>query len=178
MISATAYRYLRMLLELAIFVVLTATVLGLLSLVQARAQQKPASPKPAPVVLPAVQAAEPLFREYRGVAVGMTADQVKQKLGASQETTERQDFYVFSSSESAQIFYDPKRVVIAVTVNYLNDSNAPTPEKVFGAPVGTAPDGSIYKMVKYERAGYFVAYTRTGGDAPPLVSVTMQKLNQ
>ena len=37
------------------------------------------------------------------------------------------------------------------------------------------PDGSIYKMVRYEGAGCYVAYSRSGGDAP-LVSIVMQKL--
>ena len=45
----------------------------------------------------------------------------------------------------------------------------------FGGPVEVKPDGSIYKVVKYERAGYYVAYSRDAGDAP-LVTVVMQKL--
>jgi hypothetical protein len=36
------------------------------------------------------------------------------------------------------------------------------------------PDGSMYKMTTYPQAGYWVAYSRTPGDAP-LVMITMQK---
>ena len=43
-------------------------------------------------------------------------------------------------------------------------------------PVAPAADGSVYKMVRYEGAGYFVVYSRPAGEAPPLVTVTMQKL--
>ena len=55
-------------------------------------------------------------------------------------------------------------------------SVTPAPEKIFGAPVEPAADGTVYKLVRYERAGYLIVYSRTGGDAPPLVTVTMQKL--
>ena len=62
---------------------------------------------------------------------------------------------------------DAQRRVWAVTVNYLGEqSGAPTPEQVFGGPVGVKPDGSVYKKVKYEGAGCYVAYGRSGGDAP------------
>ena len=76
----------------------------------------------------------------------------------------------------AQVFYDAGRNVWAVNVSYLGgQGKAPTPEQVFSGPVEVKPDGSIYKMVKYERAGYYVAYSRDAGDAP-LVTVVMQKL--
>lgn len=126
--------------------------------------------------LPAAQAEQPRYTEYRGVRLGMTAEQVRQKLGTPKETAERDDFFVFSDAESAQVFYDVKHVVTAVSANYLGErSGAPTPEKVFGSPAEVRPDGSIYRMVRYTQAGYFVVYSRTPGDAP-LVMVTMQKI--
>jgi hypothetical protein len=89
MFSVRNYRYLRMLLELALFAALTVAAFGLLSLAQAA--QKPAA-------------------------------------------------------KSAQ-----------------------------SPPAEARPDGSVYKMVRYGRAGYFVVYSRTSGDSP-LVNVTMQKI--
>ncbi len=66
---------------------------------------------------------------------------------------------------------------MAVSVNYLGEGGgAPAPEKVFGEAVAPAAEGAIYKLVRYERAGYFVVYSRSGGDAPRLVTVTMQKI--
>ena len=116
------------------------------------------------------------MREYRGVQIGMPAEEVKRKLGAARDASAREEFYVVSESESAQVFYDAQHKVMAVSVNYLGDvSGAPAPEKVFGSAAEAKPDGSIYKMVRYQRAGYFVAYTRTPGDSP-LVHVTMQKI--
>jgi hypothetical protein len=56
----------------------------------------------------------------------------------------------------------------------MGGSDVPTPRSIFGADVEAKPDGSIYKMVRYQKAGCWVSYNRTAGDAP-LVSITIQK---
>ncbi|HWW77091.1 MAG TPA: hypothetical protein VNZ44_16940 [Pyrinomonadaceae bacterium] len=140
------------------------------------AQARKAAQKLAQVAPPAAQIEEPRYREYRGVRLGMTAAEAHAALGTPKDSDGRQEFFVFSDAETAQVFYDAQRRVWAVTVNYLGEqSGAPTPEQVFGGPAEVKPDGSVYKMVKYEGAGYYVAYSRDGGEAP-LVSVVMQKL--
>ena len=55
-------------------------------------------------------------------------------------------------------------------------ANAPTAKAVMGTDIEAKPDGSLYKLVRYPKAGYWVSYSRTAGDAP-IVSVTMQKIN-
>ncbi len=171
MISVSNYRYLRMFIEVAAFVLLTLAGLALLSAVSGAQTRQPAA------ALPAAQLAEPVYREYRGVAIGIRKEQVRQKLGTPGDVTDRQDFFNITGAESAQVFYDATGRVMAVSVNYLGEgAGAPAPEKVFGESVAPAADGTIYKLVRYERAGYLVIYSRTGGDAPPLVTVTMQKL--
>jgi outer membrane protein assembly factor BamE (lipoprotein component of BamABCDE complex) len=169
MISAPTYRFFRLLLGFVIFAALTLATSAVVSTSQAQAR------KPAQVT---AQIAQPLWQEYRGVRLGMTAAQVAQKIGAPKEANDRDQFYAFSDSETAQVFYDTQHVVIAVTANYLGEqSGAPSPEKVFGTPVEVKPDGSIYKMVKYPQAGYFIVYTRGAGDNP-LVTVAMQKIEE
>jgi hypothetical protein len=170
MISIPARRYLRISLELLL---IAAAALVAVMLFAAAHAQKPAQRQAA---LAGAQVEQPRYTEYRGVRIGMTADQVRQKLGTPKETAERQDFFVFSEAESAQVFYDARQVATAVSANYLGEqSGAPTPEKIFGSPVEAKPDGSIYKMVRYPQAGYFVVYSRTAGDQP-LVVVVMQKI--
>jgi hypothetical protein len=179
MISVSTHRYLRMFVEVAVFALLTVAALALLSVVtgaQTTPRGRPQQPA-GPTALPAAQIEEPLYREYRGVQIGMSKDQARQKLGTPGDVSDRQDFFNLSGTESAQVFYDATGRVSAVSVNYLGEgSNAPSPEKVYGTPVAVNDDGSIYKLVRYERAGYLVVYSRSGGDAPPLVTVTMQKL--
>ena len=177
MISVSTYRYLRMFVEAAVFALLTFAAVALLS-GGTRAQNAPGAPQSAAQTAPhAAQTPEPVWREYRGLKIGMSKEQVRQRLGTPGDVSDRQDFFSLNGFESAQVFYDTQARVSAVSVNYLGEeSGAPPPEKVFGATVETAADGSLHKLVRYERAGYLVIYGRSGGDAPPLVTVTMQKL--
>lgn len=46
---------------------------------------------------------------------------------------------------------------------------------VLGEDAAADADGRIYKLVRYPELGYWVAYSRTTGDAP-VVSVTMNKM--
>lgn len=172
MISVSSQSSLRTFLVSILFAAATLAAAALPCAAQARkAEQKFAQAAP-----PAAQLEEPRYREYRGVRLGMTAAEVRAALGAPKESEGRQEFYAISDGEMAQVFYDARRNVWAVTVSYIGgQGKAPTPEQVFGGPVEVKPDGSIYKMVKYERAGYYVAYSRDAGDAP-FVTVVMQKL--
>jgi hypothetical protein len=120
---------------------------------------------------------QPLFREYKGVTVGMTAEQVRAKLGAPQETRDGQDYYTRSESEFAQVIYDSTQRVKVVAVTYVGEAAAPSCKDVFGEEVAAAADGGIHKAVKYPAAGYSVSYYRTAG-ADPLVTVTIQKIRE
>ena len=120
---------------------------------------------------------EPPFHAYKGVRIGMSAAEARQKLGSAQEKSDAQDFYVFSEKESAQVFYDGARKVSAIAITFLGEeSGAPTAKAVLGMEVEAKPDGSVYKLERYPKAGYWVSYSRTGGDTN-LVAVTMQKIN-
>jgi hypothetical protein len=111
-----------------------------------------------------------------GVTLGMTADDIRSKLGHVKDKGERQDFFVFSESQTAQIVYDEKGQATIISVDYLSkDVDAPSPESVLGEPVQAKPDGSIFQRKRYPEAGYWVAYSRTAGDNP-IVTVTMQKI--
>ena len=177
MISVSTYRYLRMFVEVLVFALLTLAAVALLTVTGGAQTVHRPQPPAGPTAFPAAQTPEPLYREYKGVQIGMSKEQVRQKLGTPGDVSDRQDFYNITGVESAQVFYDAQGRVTAVSVNYLGeDSRAPSPEKVFGSAVQVNDDGSIYKLVRYESAGYLVVYGRTGGDAPPLVAVTMQKL--
>jgi hypothetical protein len=117
----------------------------------------------------------PVFTDYRGVKIGMTAEEVRVTL-AGLKKGERQDFLVFSERESAQIYYDDQGKVIAVSVDYFGDnSNPPSPDTVLGAALQAKADGSMYQLNRYPDAGYWVSYNRTAGDKP-IVTITMQKM--
>jgi hypothetical protein len=117
----------------------------------------------------------PVFADYRGVKIGMAADEVRSKLNGIKKG-DRQDVVNLSEHESAQIFYDDKHNVTAISIDYFGDpSSAPTPEAVLGATLTAKPDGSMYQLNRYSDAGYWVSYNRTAGDKP-IITITMQKM--
>jgi outer membrane protein assembly factor BamE (lipoprotein component of BamABCDE complex) len=120
----------------------------------------------------------PVFQQYKSVKIGMTEDEVRDLLGKPKVSDETGYFYIFSDEESAQISFDADKKVKMIAVFYSGKhENPPDYGDVFGqgaAPV-TKDDGSIYNLVTYPQAGYWVAYSRLAGDNAT-VTVTMQKI--
>jgi hypothetical protein len=146
----------------------------------APAQPQPQTPPPPAqqqVAQPVVPSDAPLYSEFKGVKIGTARDEARKRLGAPQQKDDAQDFFVFSDRQRARVFYDEKGAVSAVVATYIGKSaGAPTPQAILGAEVESKQDGSMYKMVQYTKAGYWVAYSRTAGDEP-LTIITMQKMN-
>lgn len=141
------------------------------------AQEESPTPSPDASSTPAVakQSDEPAYTNYRGVFIGMSVGDAREKLGRPKSKGKRQDFFVFSKTETAQVFYLNGKVS-AVSIDYLSaDSGAPTPSEVFGFEVTPKKNGSVYKMVRYTKAGYWIAYNRTASKSPT-ISITMRKL--
>ena len=119
----------------------------------------------------------PVFQEYRGVQIGWLADDVRKKLGDPAAKGDEQDYFVFGEKERAQILYDKKtRMVATISVDFNSDAPAVlTPQQVFGADIESKADGSKHRLVRYPKAGYWVSYSRTAGDAP-IITITLQKM--
>ena len=163
--------YLRTLAEL---VLLALVVFALGSLIVHARKNTPKTAPAAQTTANSADADGPLLRDYRGVTLGMTAEEARRKLGEPADKSDAQDFYVFSETESAQIFYDAARQVLAISAQYAGGGAAPDAKTVLGSDVPAQEDGSAYKMVEYKRAGCWVSYSRTSGDAP-VVTVSMKK---
>ncbi len=118
---------------------------------------------------------QPLYTEYKGVRLGLTADEARAKLGEPTLKADDQDYYVFSETETAQIGYDAVRRVTTISVDYIGGVGAPDHKVVVGADIETRLDGSLYKLVRYESLGYWVSYNRTAGPVTN-VTVTIQKI--
>jgi hypothetical protein len=117
---------------------------------------------------------KPAYSGFKGVSIGSTLSEARQKLGNPTDKSDDQDYFMLDGKVTAQVYYDADKKVYAVSVNYLGDKNVPSPKDVFGSDVPANADGSVFKRVNYTHAGYWVAYNRTKGD-DPLVTVTMQK---
>lgn len=114
--------------------------------------------------------------QFRGVKIGMATDDARKKLGSPKEKSAEQDFYLFNENEAVQIYYE-KGAVSAIAIDYMNGANGiPSPKDVLGADADSKADGSIHKVVRYPKAGYWVSYSRTAG-TEPTITITMQKIH-
>jgi hypothetical protein len=118
---------------------------------------------------------QPLYSEYRGVRLGMSAEDVRTKLGPALLKADDGDFYSFSEKETAQIAYDAEHKVKTISIDFLDAVGAPEPQAVVGAGEMESRNGSAYKLVRYPGLGFWVSYNRT---APPIhiVTITIQKM--
>jgi len=121
----------------------------------------------------------PVLIDYKGIKIGTTAEEVRDKLGKA-KIDDKDGFFYDADDEMVQIRLDGDQKVRLVSITYLNkNEHTPKYADVFGAEAQapTKPDGSIYNLVRYPEAGYWVAYSRTAGEKPT-VTVTMQKLRK
>ena len=118
----------------------------------------------------------PAFSDFKGVRIGMLAEEARKKLGSARDKSNEQDLYIYNDTQIVQVFYDKKGGVTAISIDYMTGaSDIPSAKDVLGTDAAAKPDGSIYKMLRYPKAGYWVSYSRTAG-SEPTTTVTMQKL--
>ena len=149
-----------------------AVTLALMAAAPCHAQRsKGAAPSAAP------DDGQPAFHELRGVHLGMLADEARKKLGTPRDKSPEQDFYVFNDNEALQINYDKAGAITAISVDFMSGANSvPTFKEVFGSDSEAKADGSIFKKVDYQKAGYWISYSRTAGNEPT-ITITIQKLH-
>lgn len=124
-------------------------------------------------------ALQPVLTDYKGIKIGMSADEVRDKIDEKPKVADKDGFYYnFSDDESAQIVLDENKKVRVILVIYSGKAPvAPKYEDVFGksVPVTETEGGGVYNLVRYPEAGFWIAYNRTAGD-DPTITVTIQKM--
>jgi hypothetical protein len=118
------------------------------------------------------QIQQPLYREYRGVTLGMTAVEVRAKLGEPAMKSDQQDFYVLSTDETTQIVYNAAQKVVTISTDYTRGVGAPDYKSVVVEPLIPRPDGSSFRMVFYDSERFWVSYNKSAG-VVPVVTVTV-----
>ena len=129
----------------------------------------------APQTGPDKNKEEPPFHEYKGVRIGMSVEEARKALGNPTDKNDKQDSYSFNDKESCQVYYDDARKVFAVSVTFLGDKSAPLPKSVIGSDIEANQDGSLHKLVRYPKVGYWVSYTRTAGE-DPMTIIAIRKI--
>ena len=117
------------------------------------------------------QIQQPLYREYRGVRLGMTAAEARAKLGEPAMKSDEQDFYIVSANETAQIAYVGQKVV-TISTDYTGGAGAPDYKNVVGEELLQKPDGSLFKMVVYDSERFWVSYSKSA-TLTPIVTITI-----
>ena len=154
------------------FALLLLAALALLPTALAQTARKSA---PAPAAEPAQ--GEPPFHAYKGVQIGMAADEARKLLGSPTDKDDKQEVFAISDDESCQVYYDAAKKVSAVSITYFSTKAVPGPKTVLGEEPEAKPDGSFSKLIRYPKAGYWVSYTRTAGDSPMTI-IAIQKIDQ
>jgi hypothetical protein len=117
----------------------------------------------------------PLFSSYKGISIGMTTEQVRASLGTPRDSSDATDFFGPSEHEFIQVYYEHGKVT-ALTITFNgNLTSAPTPKGVFGEDAEVKPDGGIFKMVRYPKAGFWISYNKIGGDEP-IIIIAVKKI--
>ena len=134
------------------------------------------------VVVPAGASAQktdgqPAFSDYKGIQIGTPAIEARKKLGNPKDKSDEQDFYLINDNQAVQIFYDKAKTVNAISIDFMSGATGiPSCKQVLGDEVQPKSDGSVYKLTRYPKAGFWVSYSRTAGDTPT-VTITMQKID-
>ena len=154
--------------ELIYFLIGALLLLALGSIV-ARGQGKAETVKVSSKAQTVAQ--RPLYSEYRGIHLGMTATEVRTKLGEPGFKSDEQDFFVFSTNESAQIVYAAQKV-ITISTDYTGGVGAPDYKSVVGEGLLQRPDGSVFRMVMYDAERFWVSYNKSAATVPT-VTITI-----
>ena len=122
----------------------------------------------------------PAIKGLREVTLGMTVEQVKDTLGKPDVEDKTGLFFTPTKTESVQIGLDPKGTVRTIAVIYSEgDKNAPDFEDIFGPKVEKPETkDTVYKMVRYPEAGYWVSFSLSNPGSKPTTRVTMRRLDR
>ena len=119
------------------------------------------------------QAQQPLYSEYRGVRLGMTATEVRAKLGEPALKSDEQDFFIISANETTQIAYNAAHTVITISTDYAAGVGAPDYKTAVGeGTLLTRPDGSVFKMAMHDAERFWVTYNKSAATVPT-VTITI-----
>lgn len=120
--------------------------------------------------------AMPAMREFRDISIGTPAVELKKAWGKPAVEDKDGYLYEFSDEELVQVAIGTEKKVDAIAATFRDGTGAPTIESVFGPGVKPAAgeNGSVYHLVRYPEAGYWVSYSSQGkGNA---VTITFKKI--
>jgi len=126
----------------------------------------------------AVKPPEPLIRDLLGITVGMTASDIKKKLGKP-ESADATGMYFRKDGPDVQLQFgtDGKAEMIALMYS-AGDKGAPELAEVLGSDYKADPpqNGRIYEALRYPAAGYSIRYSRSKVGDGNMTIITMERI--
>jgi len=118
----------------------------------------------------------PAMTEFRKASIGIAADDLKKAWGKPGVEDDTGFIYEFSEKEMAQVSITGDKKVDAIAVTFRDGTGAPKVEEVFGPneKIERKGNGSVFHMVRYPEAGYWVSYLSQGPGK--MVVLTYKKL--
>ena len=106
----------------------------------------------------------PAMTEFRKASIGITADELKKAWGKPEVADKTGFIYEFSDKEMAQVSITGDEKVDAIAVTFRDGTGAPKAEDIFGPNerIERKENGSVFHMVRYPEAGYWVSYLSQG----------------
>ncbi|CAN5538912.1 hypothetical protein BH10ACI3_BH10ACI3_02180 [soil metagenome] len=122
----------------------------------------------------------PFVTDLKGISIGMSSDEVLEKLGKPKVKDDAGMLFSLGKKEAVQIGIGTKGLVRTIALIYEDGNrNAPVFEDIFGSTVekNENEDGSVYKMIRYDDDGFWLAYSQTAGDST-FTTLTMGRINR
>ena len=114
----------------------------------------------------------PAMAEFRKASIGISSDDLKKAWGKPEVEDNTGFIYEFSEKEMAQVVITPDKKVDAIAVTFRDGTGAPKAEDVFGPAekIEKKENGTVYHMVRYPEAGYWVSYLSQGEGKPVILT--------
>lgn len=119
----------------------------------------------------------PVIESVREIRLGMTIDEITAKLGKPEVQDKTGMLFELADGDSLQVGLDPDKKVRTIAAIFTADSKVtPAFADVFGPDAGE-PEGDVYKLERYNEAGFWVSFSRTNSIDKPMTIVTMRKIS-
>ncbi|HZS07637.1 MAG TPA: hypothetical protein VFD58_22570 [Blastocatellia bacterium] len=155
------------------FSLLSITFALALSATPALYAQTPASPERQQAPTQAAQPAPPVLHEYRGVRLGLTAEQVRGVMGKASRTGEGMDEFKLGDGDLITVYYDAKGAVRTIELYFTDAARAPAWTEVVGnAEIQSQPSGSKFARVVVSDENFWVTMYRSKSGTVTTITIS------
>jgi hypothetical protein len=115
----------------------------------------------------------PVMREYRGVKLGNTREEVKAAIGRAERAENSWEEYKLDSGDLITVHYNDKGIVKTIQLYFSHPTHAPTWTEVVGnAEIQQGPTGSKYARVGISEEDFWVTMFQSKSGAVTTITLS------